>query len=66
MFTTLINASNLENVSIIGHNNPIVNCKRAGGIHFNFCHNCIIQDITWDENEPVITCLSSTKLVCLY
>ena len=43
----LIGASNLVNVSIIGHNNPTVNCKRAGGIHFNFCHNCIIQDITW-------------------
>ena len=27
---------------------PTVNCKRAGGIHFNFCHNCIIKDITWD------------------
>ena len=25
MFTTLINASNLENVSMIGHNNPTVN-----------------------------------------
>ena len=24
MFTTLINTSNLENVSIIGHNNPTV------------------------------------------
>ena len=43
MFTTLINASNLENVSIIGHNNPTVYCKRAGGIHFNICHNCNIQ-----------------------
>ena len=48
MLSSLINASNLVNVSIIGHNNPTVNCKRAGGIHFNFCHNCIIQDITWD------------------
>ena len=30
MLTTLINASNLENVSIIGHSNPTVYCKRAG------------------------------------
>ena len=44
----LINASSLENVSIIGHNYPTVNCTNAGGVHFNFCHNCIIQDITWD------------------
>ena len=67
MFTTLINASNLENVSIIGHNNPTVYCKRAGGIHFNFCHNCIIQDITWDgcgrETEPGIKLRDSSNIV---
>ena len=48
MLFSLIKASNLENVSIIGHNNPTVYCTHAGGIHFNFCYNCIIQDITWD------------------
>ena len=67
MLTTLINASNLENVSIIGHNNPTVYCKRAGGIHFNFCHNCIIQDITWDgcgrETEPGIKLRASSNIV---
>ena len=67
MFTTLINASNLENVSIIGHNNPTVYCKRAGGIHFNFCHNCIIQDTTWDgcgrETEPGIKLRDSSNIV---
>ena len=68
MFTTLlINTSNLENVSIIGHNNPTVNCKRAGGIHFNFCHNCIIQDITWDgcgrETESGIKLRDSSNIV---
>ena len=39
MLSSLINASNLENISIIGHNNPTVNCTKAGGVHFNFCHN---------------------------
>ena len=67
MFTTLINASNLENVSIIGHNNPTVYCKRAGGIHFNFCHNCFIQDITWDgcgrETKPGIKLRDSSNIV---
>ena len=48
MLYSLVQASNLENISIIGHANPTVNCKRAGGIHFTFCHNCIIQGITWD------------------
>ena len=46
--SSLINAPNLENVSIIGHNNPTVSCKKTGGLHCNICHNCIIKDITWD------------------
>ena len=48
MLSSLIEISHLGNVSIIGHNNPTVNCKNVGGIHVTFCHNCIIQDITWD------------------
>ena len=36
MLSSLINTSNLKNISIIGHNNPIVNCKGVGGIHFTF------------------------------
>ena len=43
-----IKVSNLENISVIGQNNPTVNYKNAGGIHFTFCHNCIIQGIIWD------------------
>ena len=65
--SSLINASNLVNVSIIGHNNPTVNCKRAGGIHFNSCHNCIIQDIIWDgcgtETEAGIKLSDSSNIV---
>ena len=46
--TSVINISNLANVSIIGHNNPTVNCRGVGGTHFTSCHNCIIQGIIWD------------------
>ena len=46
--SSLVKVSDIENVTIIGHNNPTVNCKSVGGIHFTFCHNCIIQGITWD------------------
>ena len=48
MLSSLINASNLENISIIGHNNPTVSCKGVGGIHFMFCNNCFMQGITWN------------------
>ena len=47
--SSLVTASDIENVSIIGHNNPTVNCKSVGRIHITFCKNCIIQGITWDE-----------------
>ena len=47
--SSLVTASDLKNVSIIGQNNPTVNCKSVGGsIHLNFCLNCIVQGITWD------------------
>ena len=46
--SSLVIASNLSNVSMIGHNYPRVNCKSIGGLHFAFCHNCTIQGITWD------------------
>ena len=48
ILSSLIKASDLQTISIIGHNNPTVNCK-SGGIHFTFCHNCIFQGITWDR-----------------
>ena len=45
--SSLTKASNLESVSIIGHNNPTVNCE-SGGVHFTYCHNINIQGVTWD------------------
>ena len=47
MLSSLIEKSDLHNVSIIGHNNPTVKCIADGGIQFTFCHNCIIQGVTW-------------------
>ena len=51
----LIKALGLYNVSVIGHNNPTVNCKNAGEIHLTHCHNSIIQSITWDRCGTEIT-----------
>ena len=48
MLSSLIKASDIQNVSIVGHNNPTVNCKHVGGIHFTFCHSCSVQGITLD------------------
>ena len=45
--SSLVRASDLENVSIIGHNNPTVNCKKVNGIQFAYSRHLIIQGITW-------------------
>ena len=40
--SSLIETSDLQNISIIGHKNPTMNCKNGAGIHFKLCRNCII------------------------
>ena len=55
MLSSLTEVSDLQNVSIIGHNHPTLNCKRVGRIHFTFCYNCIIQGIIWDGCGAEIT-----------
>ena len=46
--SSLVTVSGLENVSIIGHNNPTVNFRSVEGIQFTFSHHLIIRDITWN------------------
>ena len=47
--SSLPKVSDLQNISVIGYNNPTVNCKNVGGLQFTLCHSCTIQGITWDE-----------------
>ena len=69
--SSLVKVSDIQNVTIIGHNNPTVNCKDFGRIHLNFCNNCIIQGITWDgcgsvdiddHTEPVLKLNNSSNI----
>ena len=64
---SLAEMSGLENVSIIGHNNPIVNCRNAGGMHFIFCHNCTIKGIIWNgcgtKAEPGLKLSYSSNII---
>ena len=45
--SSIINVSDIEDVTIVGHNDPTVYCTNAS-IQLTSCHNCIIQGITWD------------------
>ena len=57
---------NLQNVSIIGHNNPTLMCKNGAGIKFMTCHNCIIYGIAWNKcgtkTKPGLMLNYSSKL----
>ena len=68
---SLVSVSHLENTTIIGHSNPIVNCRSVGGIHLTFCRNCIIQGIVWngygikntdDNTEPMLKLNKSSNV----
>ena len=68
------NITILENVSIIGYNNPTVYCCNTsviiGALHFNSCTNCVIRGITWsgcggivdDINYPVLEFYNSSNI----
>ena len=71
MLSSLIELPDLENVSIIGYNNPTVILKNGAGIHFTFCYNCIIEGIIWDgcstdnihnQNEPGLMLKESSNI----
>ena len=46
--SSLTEVLRLENITIIGQNNPTVNCKKVGGLHFTTSQNIRIQIITWN------------------
>ena len=41
--------ADLANISINGHNNPIVYCNSSGGLHFVSCYNCTITGVIWKQ-----------------
>ena len=61
----------LQYVTIVGHNNPTVNCSNGGALHFSSCRNCTIQGITWEgcgianrrRVEPAMQFLNSSNII---
>ena len=45
--SSIITLADHNNISIIGHHNPTINCSNAGGVKFMNCQNCMIEGITW-------------------
>ena len=69
MLLSIVSLVALENVSIIGHDNPTVNCGNAGGLYFDNCHNCTIIGITWEKcgnktnSKPAIELFNSSNII---
>ena len=69
MLLSIVSLKALENISIIGHNNPTVNCDNAGGIYFDNCHNCSMIGITWEkcgdktDSKPGIELHNSSNII---
>ena len=71
MLSSVALLNNLENISIVGHNNPTISCNNnnnGGGLHLVSCHNCTIDGITWDgcgtkfKNAPVFKIENSSSI----
>ena len=60
MLLSFVSLVGLEDIAIIGYDNPTINCNNAGGIDFENCTNCTIVGITWEncgnrnDSKPVI------------
>ena len=61
----------LQNITIVGHDNPTVDCSNGGALHFSSCRNCTIQGITWEgcgiankrRTEPAIQFNKSSNII---
>ena len=69
MLLSFISLQDLENVAIIGYDNPTINCNNSGGLYFENCHNCTIAGITWEKcgnksgSKPVIEMHNSSDII---
>ena len=47
VLSSVMQLMNANNISIIGHNNPTVDCNNSGALNFMSCHNITIKGINW-------------------
>ena len=49
VLSDVVHFEHLENIKIIGHGNPSIDCDGVGALHFVSCHKVTIEGITWRE-----------------
>ena len=69
MLLSFVSLVGLEDIAIIGYDNPTINCNNNGGIYFENCINCTIVGITWNncgtknDSKPVIELHNSSDII---
>jgi len=48
VLSSIVTLKDLENITIIGHKDPVVNCNDFGAVKFIFCKNVIIEGLHWE------------------
>ena len=49
MLSSVVRLTHVQNIAIIGCNNPTVQCGYNGGLQFVSCHNVTIEGIIWNK-----------------
>ena len=69
MLSSIVKLHYVNNFTIIGYNNPTINCNSKGGLYFTSCHECTFEGINWSEcgmdengNQPVIKFENSSNI----
>ena len=69
MLLSFVSLVGLEDIVIIGYDNPTIKCNNAGGIYLESCNNCTIIGITWEncgtknDSKPVIELHNSSDII---
>ena len=69
MLLSFVSLVGLEDIAIIGYDNPTIHCNNTGGIYFENCNNCTIIGFTWEncgtknDSKPVIELHNSSDII---
>ena len=69
MLLSFVSLVGLENIAIIGYDNPTINCNNTGGIYIENCTNFTTTGLTWkncgseSDSKPVIELHNSSDII---
>jgi len=66
VLTSIVPIEGVENITILGYNNPTVYCRGNGALRFTSSNNVTVEGIVWEEcgsnNSPTLGFYNSSKL----